>query len=473
MTAPRVRFAPSPTGYLHIGGARTALFNWLYARRFGGTFVLRMEDTDRERSTEASVQAILDGLSWLGIDWDEGPGKGGPFGPYFQTQRLETYKKHADALIAAGKAYRCTCTREQLDERRKAAEAQKRQYKYEGTCREKNNPADVPHVVRFKMPHTEGSVGFEDRVVGPIRKTYDDLDDWVMLRGDGIPLYNYGCVLDDHLMEITLVVRGQEHINSTFPQLMLYQALGWEPPQFAHLPLILGPDREKLSKRKHPEADVMRHKAEGILPEALLNYIVRLGWSHGNDEVISREQMKAWFDFDHVGNTSGVWDPAKLKWINEQWLKALPVERVAAELQPFLADLGLQATAAQRELAVRAFRERAGSLKEMAEKTAPYLESEVTFDEKAVQKHLTAEARPLLAAVRERLAASTALEAAQVDGWVKEIAEKAGLGMGKVAQPLRVAVTGGTVSPGIGDTLCLLGRDEALRRLDAALTKLG
>ncbi|MBS2031195.1 MAG: glutamate--tRNA ligase [Deltaproteobacteria bacterium] len=474
MTAPRVRFAPSPTGYLHIGGARTALFNWLYARRFGGKFILRMEDTDRERSTQASVQAILDGLTWLGIDWDEGPGKGGPFGPYFQTERVDTYKKHADQLIAAGKAYRCYCTMEELKARREVAEKQKRQYKYEGTCRNRTDQPDKPFVVRFKMPSTEGSVGFNDLVNGQITKTYDDLDDWVMLRADGIPLYNYGCVLDDHLMDITLVVRGQEHINSTFPQLMLYQALGWTPPKFAHLPLILGPNREKLSKRLHPEADVMLHKKEGILPEALLNYIVRLGWSHGNDEVISREQMTQWFDFDHVGNTSGVWDPAKLKWINEQWLKTLPVERVANELKPFVTELGITATDAQLQLAVKAFRERAASLKEMAEKAAPYLKpGGVTFDEKAATKFLTADSKPHLLAVQEKLKTTPAIDAATVDGWVKEISEKASVGMGKVAQPLRVAVTGGTVSPGIGDTVCLIGREESLKRLEAAIAKIG
>lgn len=473
MTAPRVRFAPSPTGYLHIGGARTALFNWLYARRFGGTFILRMEDTDRERSTPESVQAIIDGLAWLGIDWDEGPGKGGNFGPYFQTQRLDTYEKYAGQLIAEGKAYRCVCTQEQLEQRRAVAKAEGRFYKYEGTCREANHPASAPHVVRFKMPVGEGTVAFKDLVIGNIEKPYFDLDDWVMLRGDGVPLYNYGCVLDDHLMEISLVVRGQEHINSTFPQLMLYEALGWKPPQFAHLPLILGPDREKLSKRLHPEADVMRHKADGVLPEALLNYIVRLGWSHGNDEIISREQMIQWFDFDHVGNTSGVWDPQKLKWLNEQWLKLLPVEKVSSELKPYLTALGLHADEARLSLAVKAFRERSSSLKDMAEKAAPYLQGgPVTYDEKAATKFLTADSRPHLLAIKERLQASGSIDAAMIDGWVKEISEKAGVGMGKVAQPLRVAVTGGTVSPGIGETVCLLGRDQALARLDGALGRI-
>ncbi|HZA49778.1 MAG TPA: glutamate--tRNA ligase, partial [Myxococcaceae bacterium] len=247
---PRVRFAPSPTGYLHIGGARTAHFNWLYARRHGGAFILRIEDTDRERSTTESVNAILDGLKWLGLNWDEGP--------IFQTDRLPLYRQYAEQLIADKKAYRCWCTKEELEERRRIFERQKRPYKYEGTCRERTSPPPgrTTFVVRFRMPEGDRTVSFKDEVLGQISKQTSDLDDWVMLRGDGIPLYNFGCVIDDHTMEITLVGRGQEHVNSTFPQLMLYEALGWAPTQFAHFPLILGPDREKLSKRRHPEADV-------------------------------------------------------------------------------------------------------------------------------------------------------------------------------------------------------------------------
>ncbi len=311
-TPPRVRFAPSPTGYLHIGGARTALFNWLEARRDHGRFVLRIEDTDRERSTAESVQAILDGLRWLGLEWDEGPGVGGPYAPYFQTERLASYRAAADRLIAEKKAYLCYCTKEELEERRQVFERQKRPYKYEGTCRDRTTP--VPGrtaVVRFRMPDRDETLSFDDRVIGKISKQTSDLDDFVMLRADGIPLYNFGAVVDDQAMDITLVIRGQEHINSTFPQLLVYRALGWEPPAFAHLPLILGPDREKLSKRRHPEADVMLHKRNGILPEALLNFIVRLGWSHGNDEIISREQMVQWFGFDHVGTHLGSLEPGE------------------------------------------------------------------------------------------------------------------------------------------------------------------
>ncbi|HEX9508805.1 MAG TPA: glutamate--tRNA ligase, partial [Myxococcales bacterium] len=389
-STPRVRFAPSPTGYLHIGGARTALFNWLHARRRGGTFILRIEDTDQERSTPESVQAILDGLAWLGIDWDEGP--------IYQTQRLASYRQYAEKLVAEGKAFRCYCSRELIEERRALFESQKRTYKYEGTCRELKEPKkDQPYVIRFKMPNEEGSVGFTDKVLGPISKEYSDLDDWVMLRADGLPLYNFGAVIDDHEMAISLVARGQEHVNSTFPQLMVYRALGWQPPEFAHLPLILGPDREKLSKRKHPEADVMLHRKNGILPEALLNFIVRLGWAHGNDEVISREQMLQWFDFDQVGSTSGVWNPDKLLWLNQQYFKTLPPSTVAERLVPFLEEKGFQVRGDPRvEKVVLVLRERAKTLREMADTAAYFFSNGVTLDEKAAAKYLTPEAKRLL-----------------------------------------------------------------------------
>ncbi|WP_224367249.1 glutamate--tRNA ligase [Hyalangium versicolor] len=476
-SAPRVRFAPSPTGYLHIGGARTALFNYLYARRFGGTFILRIEDTDQERSTEASLQAILDGLKWLDIGWDEGPEKGGPYPPYFQTQRLDTYRQHAEQLIAAGKAYRCYCTPEEIKERRARAEKEAGVtgvYKYEGTCRDRKDvPAGQHSVVRFKMPSQEGSVSFDDFVLGKITKEYSDLDDWVMLRADGIPLYNFGCVIDDHLMDISLVARGQEHVNSTFPQLMLYQAFGWEPPRFAHLPLILGPDREKLSKRKHKEADVMLHKANGILPEALLNFVIRLGWSHGNDEVISRQQMIEWFDFKDVGSTSGVWNPEKLLWLNQHYLKTLPASDIAARLAPFLAEQGspLPAQDPRLEHIVVAFRERAKTLVEMAAMAVPYLKQGVAIDEKAAAKHLTADSLKLVRQVRDDAAALPEWTVPALDTVIKTVSERAGVGMGKVAQPVRVAITGNTTSPGIGETLLLVGKDEALRRLDAALAR--
>ncbi len=463
---PRVRFAPSPTGYLHIGGARTALFNWLYARRNRGTFILRIEDTDQERSTHESVQAILDGLTSLGIDWDEGP--------IYQTQRLARYREYAERLVAEGRAYRCYCSKELLEERRAAFEKEKRTYKYEGTCRELKNPSkDQPSVIRFKMPSEEGIVTFTDKVLGTISKTYSDLDDWVMLRSDGIPLYNFGAVIDDHDMAITLVARGQEHVNSTFPQLMLYRAFNWQPPEFAHLPLILGPDREKLSKRRHPEADVMLHRRNGILPEALINFIVRLGWAHGNDEVISREQMIEWFDFAQVGTTSGVWNPDKLLWLNQQYLKTLPPSTVAERLVPFLEEKGFSVRGDPRvEKVVLVLRERAKTLREMADTAAYFFSKGVSLDEKAAAKHLTRESKPLLEEARRALSGLSEWTAPRIDDAVRDLAVKLNVGMGKVAQPIRVAVTGGTVSPGIGETLEIVGRDETLRRLDAALARI-
>lgn len=470
----RTRFAPSPTGYLHIGGARTALFNWLYARRHGGAFILRIEDTDRERSTPESVRAILDGLKWLGIDWDEGPEVGGKHGPYFQTERMALYQEWTNRLIAAGKAYRCYCTKEEIEARRAIFEGQKKTYKYEGTCRHRKDEPDKPFVVRFKMPDGDGVATFTDKVLGSISKPYFDLDDWVMVRRDGVPLYNFGCVIDDHLMEVTLVGRGQEHVNSTFPQLLLYQALGWPTPEFAHFPLILGPDREKLSKRRHPEADVMLHKANGILPEALNNFVVRLGWSHGDEEVISRAKMVEWFDFDHVGSTSGVWNPEKLAWLNQEYLKSLPPVDVAARLIPFLREAGVAVAEGDARLVklVVALRARAKTLKEMATASGYFFSRGVKVEEKAAAKHLTVDTKPLLQKARDRLAAS-GWAPAEMDALVKAVAEEAGVGMGKVAQAIRVAATGGTASPGIGDTLDIIGREETLSRIDAALGRIG
>ncbi len=465
---PRLRFAPSPTGYLHIGGARTALFNWLYARHFGGQMVLRMEDTDRERSTPESVKAILDGLRWLGLDWDEGPEAGGPHGPYFQSERIELYRAAAEKLISERKAYRCYCTKEELDERRKVFEKMGRPYKYEGTCRARTDQPDKPFVIRLRLPDG-GGVRFEDLVCGAIRKEVDDLYDEVLCRGDYVPLYDFGCVIDDHAMAITLVGRGQEHINSTFPQLVLYEYLGFTPPRFAHFPLILGPDREKLSKRLHPEADVMLHRKNGILPEALLNFIVRLGWSHGNDEVISREQMISWFDFDHVGTTSGVWNPEKLLWLNQHYLKAEKAEALEPGFLEQLRARGWEAAPGPRTLGIiKAQQERSHTLGEMADLSAYFFKEPVT-DAEAAKKFLTAETKPALRRIRDDLAVLSAFDRDAVEPAFKAAAEALGLGLGKVAQPVRVALTGGTVSPPIQDLVALLGRETSLARLDRAL----
>lgn len=483
----RVRFAPSPTGYLHIGGARTALFNYLHARRHQGTFVLRIEDTDRERSTEASLQAILDGLRWLGIDWDEGPGKGGAFGPYTQMEKLPRYRALAEGLIAEGKAYRDFATEDEVDAARRTfaaargipadaplAELRKAGFKWRSPWRDRS-PADAGKsegaVVRFKLPERQGQLAFDDLVLGHIEKPLDDLDDFVLLRSDGVPVYNFGCVVDDHDMEISLVGRGQEHVNSTFPQLLLYEAFGWASPRFAHFPLILGPDREKLSKRRHPEADVMLHKQVGVLPEALVNFIARLGWSHGNDEILDRSELVSYFGFDHVGKTSGVWNPAKLTWLNEQWLKRLPPAELAARLVPFLAAAGVEVSPDDPRIVkvIEGFRARAKSLVEMAQAAKPYFSRGVSIDAAAAAKHLGAEGRAVLARAQGYLEAIEAWDAASIEAVVDRVAQDASVKKGAVAQPLRVATTGGTVSPGIGETLVILGRDEALARIASAL----
>jgi glutamyl-tRNA synthetase len=471
MTAPRVRFAPSPTGYLHIGGARTALFNWLYARRHGGTFVLRIEDTDRERSTTAAVEAILEGMRWLGLDWDEGPGVGGPHGPYFQTERLDVYRAHADRLVREGKAYACYCTREELDVLRKQAEAEKRQFRYPGTCRGKPYDPSRRHVVRLIVPQA-GATSWDDLVKGTISTPHDTLQDEVILRGDGMPLYNFGAVVDDVTMEINLVARGDDHVNNTARQILIYQALGYPVPAFAHLPMILGADKTRLSKR-HGATNLMSYKDMGFMPEALVNYLVRLGWSHGDQEIFTLQELIAVFDWKQVGATAGVFNPDKLLWVNHQWLRALSDDELARRSLPYFAAAGLPAADDQKlRLVVRQLRERAKSFVEIVQQARAFY-APVQLDEKARAKHLTPEARPLLQAVRDGLAGLESMELPALEKLFAGVAAAAGLGLGKVAQPTRVALTGGTASPGIHDVVQILGKTEALARLDAALKLIG
>ncbi len=477
---PRVRFAPSPTGYLHIGGARTALWNWLYARHLGGTFVLRIEDTDLERSTPESVEAILEGLRWLGLDWDEGPGREGPYPPYFQMQKLQRYRDVAEQLIAEGKAYRDYTTEEETAAMRREFAARqgltekddlrKAGFKYSSPWRDRTERLEQPFVVRFRLAPTGEKVGFEDLVLGHLEKPDEDLDDFVLLRTDGIPLYNFSCVVDDHDMAITHVGRGQEHINSTYSQIALYRALGWAPPAFAHFPLILGANNEKLSKRKHPEADVMAHRRAGILPHALLNFICRLGWSHGNDELFTRERLVELFDFAGVGRTNGVWNAQKLISVNEHWLKATPPEVLAPTLLPYLKDVGVEAALNDKLLsAIKAFAPRAKTLVDMAQSIRPYYLRGVALDAAAAGKHLTEAGKDMLRKAREKLLALSAWTPEAIEPIVDLLAAETGAKKGAIAQPLRVAATGGTVSPAIGETLAMLGREESLARLDAAL----
>jgi glutamyl-tRNA synthetase len=467
MDAPRLRFAPSPTGYLHIGGARTALFNWLWARHTGGRFVLRIEDTDRERSTAEAVRAILDGMRWLGLDWDEGPEVGGPHGPYFQTERLDLYRAYAERLMKAGRAYACTCTREELEAGRREAEARKVQYRYPGTCRDKPFDRSKPHVIRFRVPET-GATTYQDLVKGTISTPHDTLQDEVILRSDGVPLYNFGALVDDVAMKITLVARGDDHVNNTARQILMYQALGEEPPTFAHLPMILGADKTRLSKR-HGATSVLAYRDMGYLPGAVVNYLVRIGWSHGDQEIFALPELVKLFDFRDVGATAGVFNPDKMLWVNHEWMRKLSDEELARQAVAAFQAAGLPARddGKLRRL-VRLARDRAKTFGEMAQQFR-WAYAAVEVDPKARAKFLVPESRPLLESIRGGLAALEAPDEAGLEKLFHQVAEARALGLGKVAQPVRVALTGGTASPGIYDVVLLLGREEALRRLDAAL----
>jgi glutamyl-tRNA synthetase len=463
----RVRFAPSPTGYLHIGGVRTALFNWLWARKSGGTFVLRIEDTDQERSTEESRKVILDSLNWLALGWDEGPGKGGDFGPYTQMERLSLYRDHAEKLIEAGKAYRCTCTKEQLDAAREALKKQdpKAQFRYPGTCREANHPRDSVHVVRFKTD-VSGATTYHDMVFGTVTTPNSAQQDFVLLRSDGVPLYNFGAVVDDLTMKITLVARGRDHMVNTPPQIMLYEAFGAELPRFAHLPMMLAPSGEKLSKR-HGAVSVGEYQTGGFSPVALLNYLVRFGWSFGDQEVFSLDEMIAAFDWERCNKSDGKFDQKKLLAINHEHLKQerlTPHAVYKASVRPFLEARGLQVGDAMLDAAIPKIREKARTYVEAADMLDFFFREEVQFDDKAATKFLVAanagHLRDAAALVEKVEWSEPAIEAA-FTGW---LAEK-NLQIKDIAQPARVALSGKTVSPGIYETIFVLGRETSVKRL--------
>jgi len=461
----RTRFAPSPTGYLHIGGARTALYCWLEARHRGGQFVLRVEDTDRERSTDAAVQAILDGMSWLGLDHDEGP--------YYQTLRMDRYRQVADDLVRAGKAYYAYESKDEIEAMRNAALASGAKPRYNGHYRDLDAPYrdDPNRVIRFKSP-TSGSVVFEDKVKGRIEWSNEELDDLVILRSDGFPTYNFAVVVDDIDMRITEVIRGDDHVNNTPRQINIYRALEAEAPIFAHLPMILGADGQKLSKR-HGAVSVMQYRDDGFLPHALLNYLVRLGWSHGDQEIFSREQMVELFDVADVNHSAARFDTEKLAWLNQQYLKNDDPLELVSHFVWHLRAAGIDPESGPEPAdVIVALRERAQTLKEMAEKARVWYAPLAAYDETAVAKHLkTATALPALTAVHARIDALAEWSVEAVHGAIQDAATAIGEGMGKVAQPLRVAITGTQVSPSIDQTVFLAGRDEALRRIDAAIAK--
>ena len=458
----RTRFAPSPTGLLHVGGARTALFCWLFARRWGGSFVLRIEDTDRERSTQASIDAIVDGLRWLGLDADEGP--------FFQTDRLALYREHVERLLREDKAYRCYCSREEIDAMRAAQRARGEKPRYDGRCRRRTGPppAGVDPVVRFRNP-AEGEVVFDDPVRGSMVFDNRELDDLVIARGDGMPTYNFGVVVDDLDMGITHVIRGDDHVMNTPRQLNVIAALGASPPRYAHVPMILGPDGQRLSKR-HGAVGVSRFRDDGYLPEALLNHLVRLGWSHGDQEIFSREEMIEHFDVADVNRAPASFDYDKLGWLNQHYLRQADPERLGALLAGQFERMGVDVSGgAPPSLIAGVQRERARTLAEMAEKSRFAFEEYGEFDERAAKKHLRPAALEPLEAVRARLHALPGWEPAALHAAVAECAGTLSLNLGKVAQPLRVALTGTAASPAIELTLQMVGRDAALSRIDRAI----
>ena len=457
----KTRFAPSPTGYLHVGGARTALFSWLYARRHGGQFVLRIEDTDLERSTADSVNAILEAMDWLGLDYDEGP--------YYQTQRFDRYNEVIDQLLAAGHAYRCTCSKNRLDVLRAEQMANKQKPRYDGHCRALEVDPDEPHVVRFRNPQ-DGDVVIDDLIRGAIVVSNAELDDLIIRRTDGSPTYNLSVVVDDYDMGITQVIRGDDHINNTPRQINMFRAMGWPVPDFAHVPMILGDDGARLSKR-HGAVSVMQYKEDGFLPEALLNYLVRLGWSHGDQEIFSRAEMVEYFDLGAVNRAPSAFNTEKLIWVNQQYIKTADPARLAVLVGAFLDAEGV-ATAQGADLAsvIEAQRERAGTLVELAALCRFYYQDFEEFEPAAARKALKDGADNALGGVRSKLDALPDWERAAIHDAIAQTVDELGVGFGKVAMPLRVAVTGGAPSPDLDLTISLVGRDATLRRIDRAVS---
>ncbi|HWQ39069.1 MAG TPA: glutamate--tRNA ligase [Burkholderiales bacterium] len=459
----RTRFAPSPTGFLHIGGARTALFSWAYARKHGGRFILRIEDTDLERSTAESTQAILDAMQWLGLDYDEGP--------YFQMKRLDRYRAVAEQLISGGNAYWCYASKEELEAMREEQRARGLKPRYDGRWRPENArgrtpPAGVKPVLRFRNPDS-GQVSWDDLVKGPISIDNEELDDLVILRADGVPTYNFGVVVDDIDMNVTHVIRGDDHVNNTPRQINIFRALGATLPEFGHVPMILGHDGERLSKR-HGAVSVMQYKEDGYLPEALVNYLARLGWGHGDDEVFSRSQFVEWFDLAHISRSPAKFDPAKLAWLNQQYIKIADDARLAELVAPFLRARGCDpAQGPDLRAVVALLKERAATLVQLADAAVLFYRRLYPTDALR-QQHYSAEARPALEDLRARLEEITWSRQA-ISRTLTDVVVRSGLKMPKVAMPLRVMVTGEPHTPSIDATLELIGREEVLRRMDEEL----
>lgn len=460
MAQVRTRFSPSPTGALHLGGAHTALFNWLFARHHKGVFILRIEDTDVERSQEHFVEEIQESLLWLGLGWDEGP--------YFQSERLELYREYTDKLVKAGSAYYCDCDPEDLEERRQKALARGEKPRYGGRCRERGLGPGPRRAVRFKTPQT-GVTGWQDQIKGHIVFENQELDDLVILRADGIPTYNLAVVVDDLTMAVSHIIRGDDHISNTPRQLLIYQALGAAPPLLGHMPLMLGKDRTKLSKR-HGALPVLAYRERGILPHTLNNYLARLGWSHGDQEIFSREELIEYFSLDHVGKAPGIHDDEKLLWLNSHYLKTSDDRDLARELAPFLARLGIDAKDPDYLARVAAtLKARSKTLVDMAEAARFYFQDPRPYEPEGAEKFLTPETEPLIRNARLALENQADFSEAALTAMLKDLAAGAGVKLVAVAQPLRVALTGRTASPSLTDVIALLGKDESIARLSRAL----
>lgn len=460
----RVRFAPSPTGHLHIGGARTALFNWLFARHHNGKFILRIEDTDRSRSTEEYIESIIEALQWLGLDWDEGP--------FRQTDRMEIYREYAYKLLREEKAYRCYCTPEELEKRRQDALKEGKTPRYDRRCRTLREELNKPYAIRFKMP-LEGETVVNDLVKGPVSFQNSEIEDLVILRSDGTPTYNFCVVVDDYEMKITHVIRGEDHLNNTPKQIHIYHALGIEPPQFAHIPMILGTDRARLSKR-HGATSVLAYRDEGYLPEALINFLARLGWSYGDQEIFTRDELIRYFNLSQVGKANAVFNAEKLLWLNSEYIKFTPEERLFELVKPFLIKEGYLEEGKDIDLkwasrAIRSLKERCRTLKELAHAMRYYLLEYIEIDPKAKEKYINNETVPILRELYEKLEALEEFKEDKIEKIFMDFVNNRGYKLGQIAQPVRVAITGSTVSPGIYEVLELVGKERTLKRIRRVL----
>ena len=459
----RTRFAPSPTGYLHIGGARTALFNYLFARQHKGTFILRIEDTDVARSTDESTKAILDAMEWLGLDYDEGP--------FFQSKRFDIYREHAYRLLEDGKAYKCFCTAEELEVRRQEALKQGKPPRYDGRCRDAKENPDKPFAIRFKSSQT-GVTLVKDHIKGSVAFENSEIDDLIILRSDSTPTYNLCVVVDDATMNITHVIRGDDHLNNTPKQILLYEAFNYPIPEFAHVPMILGSDKTRLSKR-HGATSVMAYKEMGYLPYALVNYLARLGWSCGDEEIFSMAELIEKFSLENVGKSSGVFNPEKLLWLNAHYIKETKADDISKLIIPFLEAKGLKVQDDEKlKMAVQTLQERSKTLVEMADDAEFYFKDEIVYDEKAVEKFFKPETKDVLQKLVVKLQKAEPFLHSNIEKAFQDLVNETGLKLGNIAQPVRVALTGKTTSPGIFEIIEVLGREKTILRIEKATARI-